>query len=96
MGSFKRSRGNRVEQRGTGVSIMVNQVDPITSDHIRPNPTKSDQNQTRKKRIKMEGSSGNARKPQRTHGGRELDGAAEKPVAFSNMLGVWQLSNVSL
>ena len=86
MGSFKRSRGNRVEQGGSGVSIQVNQDDPITSD----------QNQTGKKRIKMEGSSGNARKPQRTHGGRVLDGAAEKPVAFSNMLGMWQLSNVSL
>src|SRR5258708_18072548 len=40
MCSFKRSRGNRVEQGGSGVSIQVNQDDPITSDQIRPNPTK--------------------------------------------------------
>jgi hypothetical protein len=63
MCSFKRSRGNRVEQGGSGVSDTGQSR---RSDHIRPNPTKSDQNQTGKKRIKMEGSSGNARKPRRT------------------------------
>src|SRR6266571_1124747 len=37
------NRGNRVEPGGSGVSIQVDQDDPITSDQIRPNPTKSNQ-----------------------------------------------------
>src|SRR5258708_38011913 len=37
------SGGNRAGRGGSGRSRQVNQHDPITSDHIRPNPTKSDQ-----------------------------------------------------
>src|SRR3989441_4231760 len=37
------SGGNRGGRGGSGRSIQVNQHDPITSDQIRPNPTKSDQ-----------------------------------------------------
>jgi hypothetical protein len=37
------NRGSRVGPGGSGVSIQGNQDDPITSDHLRPNQTKSDQ-----------------------------------------------------
>src|SRR5712692_11451471 len=35
--------GDRGGRGGSGVSMQVNQDNPITSDHIRPNQTKSDQ-----------------------------------------------------
>jgi hypothetical protein len=78
------------------VSVQVNQDDPITSDQIRPNPTKSNQIKPEKSELRWRVEEGTPE----SHGEQRwcdvLDGAAERRVEFLNMLCAWRLSNLSL
>src|SRR5216683_7626034 len=78
--------GNGGGRGGSRRSLQVNQDDPITSDHIRPNPTKSNQIKPEKSELRWRVKEGTPGSHKEHRWCDVLDGTAEKRIEFSNLL----------